>query len=447
MIAVGAGLRLYNLDFQSLWYDELHSIIPTASENSFSSIIEYCKTDQPPAYFLFLHYAFKVLPYDAIGARLLSVFLGILSIPVLFLLGREFGNERSGLCAALLTTVNYFHIYYSQEARFYSMAFLFSALSYLFFIRAFKHRKPVDFRFYVICTAILLYTHYYGLVIFAVQSISFLLLVIFYDRNRRLLIWGLASGIIIAVCFIPWMKVITSELGVSTFWTKSPTVFFLPEYFYNYFGKDILVTVILVFFSFLFFKSWLAAVETDADKRLLYIILLQWLFFSYLIPFVKSLIGVPVLHIRYTIITLPAWIILFSIGWGVIKYQKLKYILIFCISLSSIVNLVLIRKHYTKVQKQQFREASQLVISKNTLRYPVCSEFAWHYNFYFRDSPVQVNAFQATDLSKVDRFWLLQAEFFSPSEKDEELKKYNENFEAAEYYTFYKTRAVLMIKK
>jgi hypothetical protein len=60
ILAVGTALRLFRLSYQSLWYDELHSMIPTNPANTLAALIEYCKTDQPPAYFIMLHYWFKL---------------------------------------------------------------------------------------------------------------------------------------------------------------------------------------------------------------------------------------------------------------------------------------------------------------------------------------------------------------------------------------------------
>src|SRR6185503_270051 len=142
VILLGAALRLYHLDYQSLWLDELHSIIPTDPNNSLLSIIEYSKKDQPPLFFIYIHYAFTLFGYNELVGRMASAFLGLLGIVVIYFLGKECEGKAVGLFAASLTAISYYHIYYSQELRFYSMSFLFSALSYLFFIRAFKRSKP-----------------------------------------------------------------------------------------------------------------------------------------------------------------------------------------------------------------------------------------------------------------------------------------------------------------
>src|SRR5688572_14090497 len=108
---IGFVLRIYHLDFQSLWFDELHSIVPTDPANSLSSIIEYCKRDQPPGYFILLHYFLSAFGYNEVVGRSASVLLGVLAIPVMYFFGKEIKGQGVGIAAALLTSLNYMHIY------------------------------------------------------------------------------------------------------------------------------------------------------------------------------------------------------------------------------------------------------------------------------------------------------------------------------------------------
>lgn len=336
IILIGTGLRLYKIDFQSLWFDELHSVVPAAPESSLSTIVEYCKSDQPPAFFIYLHYFFKFFGYNEIVGRLASALLGIISIPVCYWLMREFSGKAASLMAALLVAVNYFHVYYSQELRFYTMLFLFSALSYLFFIRAFKTLRIWDFVGYTLATIGLLYTHYYGIAVFIIQALTFLVLVIFFKREVRFIAFGGLSGALVIVGFIPWIPVIINDLGISSFWIKKPSAIFLLDYFYNYTGKDVVTTLAWVTLMVFFIKTWK---QVDESRRPLLVILLTWLVLSYLIPYLRSIISVPMLHIRYTMIALPAWIVIFAMGWDSIRKWRLKYYFVILIPLAAINSL------------------------------------------------------------------------------------------------------------
>src|SRR5688500_14378417 len=89
----GSALRLYDLTYQSLWYDELHTVFRSIPEkNSIQSILDYAETsavDQPPVFFLFTYFTFEVFGESEWVVRFGSAVLGILAIPIMFFLGRE----------------------------------------------------------------------------------------------------------------------------------------------------------------------------------------------------------------------------------------------------------------------------------------------------------------------------------------------------------------------
>ena len=162
---------MYGLNFQSLWYDELHTMVQADPGRSLQEFFRYsiCCDQHPPLHYLLSRYSFEWLGYNAFVARLISVVAGTLGIYVVFLLGKELKNSQVGLIASALTCVNYFHLYYSQEARSYAMLFLFSAMAFLYttyLIKTPNFRHGVKWG---IVNAVLLYTHYYGLFVFGSQ--------------------------------------------------------------------------------------------------------------------------------------------------------------------------------------------------------------------------------------------------------------------------------------
>jgi hypothetical protein len=328
--------------------------------------------------------------------------------------------------------------------RFYTMLFLFSALSYLFFIRAFKTLQVWNFVGYTLATIGLLYTHYYGIAIFIIQGLTFIALVIFFKRDIRFVVYSVLSAVLVIVGFIPWIPVILNDLGISNFWLKKPSPLFLFDYFYNYTGKDVATTAIWVVLVVFFIRSRRTIQE---NHKALLVIVLMWLALSYIIPYLRSIISVPMLHIRYTIVALPAWIIVFALGWESIQKQRLKFVLVLLIPLAAILNLIIFRKHYTKVTKQQFRETSQVIKEKNSVHYPVYSSCAWHFNFYFRGDSQKVLELSQADLSAIEGFWLLQVQFFNPAEMNQGLERFLHDFEVSETYSFKSTNAVFLKRR
>ncbi len=444
ILVLSALLRFYHINFQSLWLDELYSIVPTAPENSLESVIEYSKGDQPPLFFIYIHYMFKIFGYNEAVGRIACAFIGLLSIPTIYFLGKECQGKLTGLFAALLTGINYFHIYYSQELRFYSMAFLCAALSYLFFIRAYKKNKIIDYGAYVIVTISLLYTHYYGLIIFGAQALTFLILLI-YKRDLKFILLSVASAILIMLAFVPWLPTITNDLGVDLGWIKPPEPHFITQYFYDYVGKDALSTIILVIFSYLFVFS-LFKMPVDDERKPVFLIIIIWIILSYLVPYIRSITVSPMLVNRYTIVTLPAWIIVFAVGWEKIGNLKWKYVLPVILVLSAVINLIFVRQYYTRLTKDQYREASEIVMLRNTSHYPIYSNLSWHFGYYFRNNIEKVEDLNTLNLSLVKVFWILQAHA-SDDEMDGVASKLKEDYEMVEKHTLYGARALLFVRK
>jgi 4-amino-4-deoxy-L-arabinose transferase-like glycosyltransferase len=443
LVGIGAFLRFYKLDFQGLWYDELHSIIPTNPTSTFSSIVEYCKMDQPPAFFLYIHYVFKIFGYSEQIGKTAAALIGVLSIPAVYFLGRQVRSNTVGLGAAFILTFNYFSIYYSQELRFYSFAFLFTTLSFAFFIRAFQSNGPLDYLGYILSTVVLLYTHYFGIVIYATQVIIFVVICFTAKPQGGVIVKSAIAGVLVALAFVPWLPIVFSDLQIGSFWIQKPKALFIAEYFYLYLGKDFVLALVFVGFLFLFFRT--LKLDRNNPNLLATIILLLWLILSYAIPLIRSLTSTPILHVRYTIVTLPAWIILFAWGWTLIPRKNLQYMFVGIIAMSSLVNIFVIRQHYSKIDKQQFREAAEVVISRNLQNLPVVSIFPWHYNFYFRGSP-HIVGYDAIITPETNSFWLLPVQTFSATEIDNEIAKFPQ-FEIVERHIFNKTQAILLVKK
>ncbi len=439
LVVLGAALRLFHLDYQSLWYDELHSMIPTAPEATVSSIIEYAKTDQPPLFFLYLHFFFKVFGYNELMGRLASAIIGILGIPAVYLLGKEVKNKEVGLFAAMLVSINYYQIYYSQDVRFYGLAFFTSALSFLFFVRVFKQPNISNAVLYVITTSALLYTHYYGIIIFVTQFILFIALAI-QKREFKFVVYGLVSGVTVALSFIPWLPTVLQDSNIQSFWIQKPSWFFVARYFFDYVGKDYVSSLIFLALGVLFVMAWKQTTGTD---RAVLGIIAGWIVLSYLIPFIKSITGTPLLYIRYTIVTLPAWFILLAVGWGEIKRDQLKLAAIGVILVSSLLNLTLRLNYYDRIEKTQYREVTQLVKEKNERDLPVFSAFSWHFNFYFKDWRYSVVQLPMQGLP--ERFWLLQSN--SEDEMAKELRNLEREFGVEQSFKLHETNAYLLAKK
>jgi 4-amino-4-deoxy-L-arabinose transferase-like glycosyltransferase len=115
----------------------------------------------------------EVLGAEEMGLRFLSVICGILTVYLVFLIGRILFDSRIAGWAALLCALNTTQILYAQMARPYSLCLLLSSISILSFLRWLKKDTFLDQLSYVISTSLLLYSHYIFSPLLLIQGMYF----------------------------------------------------------------------------------------------------------------------------------------------------------------------------------------------------------------------------------------------------------------------------------
>ncbi|MFQ6057960.1 MAG: glycosyltransferase family 39 protein [Anaerolineae bacterium] len=99
-----------------------------------------------PTLFFFLQaLSLKFFGVSVFGLRLLSVIVGTLNIPFLYLLVRQMLNRRMALVAAGLLTVSHFHLHYSRLASNNIMDPLFATLTFYFLARGLQSERGSDY--------------------------------------------------------------------------------------------------------------------------------------------------------------------------------------------------------------------------------------------------------------------------------------------------------------
>ena len=176
ILLISLGLRLISLN-QSLWLDEAISA-NVVKNYSYSDIVtKFSPADfHPPLYYLTLKAWTSIFGISEISLRLPSV---IFSLVTIYLVFRFFG-----IWPSLLLAFNPLYLYYSQEARMYSLVTLLVFCAFL----AFKSKKIF---LYYLFTFLSLST-FYGSVLF-LTAIS---LYWFFKKNyKNFIIYSLAVAL------------------------------------------------------------------------------------------------------------------------------------------------------------------------------------------------------------------------------------------------------------
>lgn len=113
-------IRLVGLN-QSLWLDEAVTA-KVAHMNILAMLSSFSPGDfHPPLYYMFMIVWTKIFGYTEIFLRLPSVLCSLMTGYILYLIGKKYYSTITGFWFAALYLLNPLGIYYSQEARMYSM--------------------------------------------------------------------------------------------------------------------------------------------------------------------------------------------------------------------------------------------------------------------------------------------------------------------------------------
>jgi hypothetical protein len=166
----GVAIRFATLGLQSYHHDEVITaarVLP----GSFGQMLHEVRVSEstPPLYYLIAWGWSKVFGLGEVGLRSLSALFGSATIPVAFLIGRELRGRRAALITAALAAFNPMLIWYSQEARAYSLLILLCAVSLLFLLRYLHHGRRRDLALWSISSALALISHYFAVFPLAVE--------------------------------------------------------------------------------------------------------------------------------------------------------------------------------------------------------------------------------------------------------------------------------------
>jgi 4-amino-4-deoxy-L-arabinose transferase-like glycosyltransferase len=195
---------------ESLWYDEMWST--RVKLGSPDLAIRTIAADvHPPLYTVVMYGWIRVFGDSEISVRLLPLASGLLTIVLAARLGQEYGGRIAGTIAALLLAVSPVHIWYSQEARHYSLLLLL-LLACVWTVHRIREtgaaRWYVTYAFLALC---FVFTHYYAMAyigvltalavrdprlrrpMLAIGGVATAALALFLAAKARL--WGLATEV------------------------------------------------------------------------------------------------------------------------------------------------------------------------------------------------------------------------------------------------------------
>lgn len=440
-LLVGGILRFYKLNYQSVWLDEIHTLMEADPSKSWADMYNLLLVAEPhpPLYFALMHVLFSVFGYSTLILRAFSALLGVVSLYYGYRLGKELYSKQAGLLFTGLMSFNYFHLYYSQEGRPYAFLLLFTILSYSALIRFIRTPNWRNTMYYGLLTALMLYGHFFGLFVLFAQYILFAVMLVAAPKADRkvLLLKMAASALLILVLFIPALPLLMKSLEIKNFWIPYPTPDAMNLIFGEFFGSSQYVMFLVSIPILIYFVSLAKVQRTDfnyksvvADKEVFsFLLLSSWILVVVGLTVLKSYLSNSILISRYFIVLLPAIGLMISIGIGKIRNPIIAGVLFAAMLFASVADIIVTKRYYTQPNRTQFRDATDVILQKGTKGENVVSSLGIYLPYFLKDRPLitqTLDEYVATlrqDPTARKSFWYLDAHG-RPYKVTEETQKF-----------------------
>lgn len=231
ILAMATVLRLWKLGQVPFMHDEFSALLRTRFDNLHDFIQQGVMPDSHPiGVQLFLWGWVKLFGWSEFWVKLPFALMGIGSIYLIYLIGRQWFNRKVGLFSAAFFAVSQFTVFYSQLARPYSAGLFFVLLMAVFWYKVVFGTKTTtkDYVGFALSAWACSLIQYFSI---AQAGLIFLTGLFFLPKERRKAYW--ISGLGAVVLFAPTLPIFWQQLFVSGSiggWLSAPKSSFLLDF-------------------------------------------------------------------------------------------------------------------------------------------------------------------------------------------------------------------------
>lgn len=353
LVIAGFVLRFYNLGFNSIWLDEGSTL--GFAKQSLSGIWAATSGGEfnPPLFYYMEHFML-VFGDSEFTLRFLPALFGSLTVPVMYLIGREISGRLGGIIAAALMAFSTFHIFYSQDARAYTTMLFFFSIAVFFYLLALKSDSYKDWICFGVFSALSFWTHFYVFVAIGILILHALIvkreLIIRDIKTIKPVLIGFLSFLIVALPIIyVTVGLFFKRTSAAPTWGLSGVDVFTSTLILIS-GSEIYLTLI---FSVLAVIGIIYLFINEDKRNYAYLIIL-----SLILPFIVSIIlssKIP-MSPRYLIYILPFYFTAIGAAFGFvpkdIDYRKVAAV---AMAVLFIVSIPYFTAYYTSYSKNDWR--------------------------------------------------------------------------------------------
>lgn len=365
ILLVAAVLRLWKLGQVPFMHDEFSALF-RLKYDSFRDLIHYgvMEGDSHPAGVqVFLYYWAQLVGWNELWVKLPFALMGIGSIYLIYIIGKQWYNSKAGLLAAAFFAVSQLSVFYSQLARPYSAGLFFVLLMTVFWNKIlFGLRKPtvgtcIGFAIAACLSAL---AHNFSA---AQAGLIFLTGLFFLKKERCMAYW--LSGIGALLLYAPHIPVFYHQTlvngGIGGWLAKPESTFLLDflQYTMNYAPLFMFAAGLLVVLPFILQKP-------EKRNRPVRWATVAWFALIFALAFVYSLLREPIIQYSTLIFCYPFLVITaFSFHKNNSMTMTQTAIAVAAILFIGSSSLVINRQHYDLMYHQGYDQIANRIKQDN----------------------------------------------------------------------------------
>ena len=220
--AVAVGLVLRFVALSPMWLDEaISASLADQVGIGWSALVDALRHDgHPPLYYVLLGMWSDVFGTTDTALRAFSGVLGVLSLPLGWLVARRHLDRRGSVMMMAVLASSPFAVRYATEVRMYALLLVLLLMLHLVVARAWERPSTGRAGVVAVVVAAMLLTHYWSLFAVAVLGIGTLAARRVDRRRGNHLLGGVAAG---CLAFVPWIPILIDQMAhTGTPWSPAP---------------------------------------------------------------------------------------------------------------------------------------------------------------------------------------------------------------------------------
>lgn len=266
-------------------------------QNSVWYIITFSLTNDcnPPLFYVIDWVSVHMFGLNMFAERLPSVIFGILLIPAVYMLGKEWRNETLGVLSSLAVSTLGSMWYYSQFGRAYMLECLLFTVAMIYYIRLVRgDSRTYHWVSFAVLSAVLAFTH-----LFSIIPLTLLWLYLIWEYKIQAIKWCTLTFILSSPLLLLFNAILTNRLnGQFTSWYGPPfsqLVAFTPLEFFGY--VFVFWIPMIAYGTYLYWRQMREIAVVIVTSVISYITLI-------------SLCDITPVFIRYLMLLVPTWLVI-----------------------------------------------------------------------------------------------------------------------------------------